>query len=561
MTTDAAPGPTHIPTTTAWRGRGAGWPELALIFTIFFIEGGAAAPHVNETHYLTKAKHYWDPAFCPGDFFLDSADAHVTFYWTVGWLTLWLPLPAVAWIGRVAAWALLAVGWQRLVRAVTAAPWAAALSAAVWVTLIYKANFAGEWAVGGVEGKSFAYGFVLLGFAAVARGQWRTPWLWFGAASAMHVLVGGWAGAIALGVWLSEPREARGPLRTLLLPMLLGGLLSLPGLLPALALERGVDAATASEASQIYVFDRLPHHLAPLTLPAEELQRHCLWFGGLGVMFFLLWQWSARGTRSPWSGDANGEALARVFRLAALALLCSVVGLFIEWLLADQPAAAARLLRYYWFRQADVVVPMAVAVGLVVLLMSRDRKPLWLATVSLAVALFAGCHLIAMAADRWQRPSPPSTRKLDDFASWRETCEWIRDHLPDDAVVLAPREAQSFKWYAHRADVVNWKDVPQDAAGVVQWRQRMRDVYPVVDGGEGPHTLASPEQWGARRVREVAERYGARYVVARSLPVLPLKRVYPVDFNRETDWYAVYDLQGDDRDGDDLNNDRGEATP
>ena len=67
------------------------------------------------------------------------------------------------------------------------------LSAGAWVALVDHANFAGEWAVGGVEAKCFAYGFVLLGLAAIARGDWRTPWLWFGAASAFHVLVGGWA--------------------------------------------------------------------------------------------------------------------------------------------------------------------------------------------------------------------------------------------------------------------------------------------------------------------------------------------------------------------------------
>lgn len=523
-------------------GHGAGWLELAVIFMIFFIEGGAAAPHVNETHYLAKARHYWDPSFCPGDFFLDSSDAHVAFYWTVGWLTKWLSLPAVAWIGRIAAWALLAVGWQRLVRAVTAAPWAAALSAALWVALIYKTNFAGEWAVGGIEGKSFAYGFVLLGFAALVRGEWRTPWLWFGAAAAMHVLVGGWAGAIALGVWLTEPREQRSRLTSMLPAMVGGAVVALPGLLPALALERGVDRAVAVEAAQIYVFDRLPHHLAPLTLPAEEFERRIVGFGALGVAFLILWQWAVRCGEGT-DASARSEPLLRVFRLAAFALLASVAGLFIEWLLADRPADAARLLRYYWFRQADIVVPMAVAIGAAVVLTANWRRPRWLAIAATVGAVLGGWHLIALAVDRWQRPWPPATRKLDDLASWQEACRWVRDHAPADAVCLAPRDAQSFKWYAERADVVNWKDVPQDAAGVVEWRRRLHDVYPVVDGGAGPYTLGSPEQWGARRVREVAERYGARYVVARSLPALPLKRVFPVELDRDADWYAVYDLE------------------
>src|SRR5690349_6586288 len=105
------------------RGHWRTWAEFALILAIFFIVGGAPAPHVNETHYLAKAKHYWDASYCPGDFFLDSADPHVTFYWAFGWITRVASLSATAWIGRVAAWTLLAAGWLRLARAVTGTPW------------------------------------------------------------------------------------------------------------------------------------------------------------------------------------------------------------------------------------------------------------------------------------------------------------------------------------------------------------------------------------------------------------------------------------------------------
>ncbi len=539
MTTEAPPAPQHD---LSARPSGGRWLELAVIFIVFFIEGGAAPPHVNETHYLCKAKHYWDPSFCPGDFFLNSADAHLAFYWTVGWLTKWLSLPAVAWVGRIAAWALMAVGWQRVVRTVTDLPWAAALSAALWVGLIYKFNFAGEWAVGGVEGKCFAYGFVLLGLAAMARGQWRTPWLWFGAAAAMHVLVGGWAAAAALGVFLSEPRDRRPPLRSLCLPCLMGLALSLPGLLPALALERGVDAATAAEAAQIYVFERLPHHLAPLSLPPDEVRRRCAALGALGFALLILWQWTARQTARPQAGGCPAAPLERIMRLAALALLANVGGLFIEWALADRPAEAAQLLRYYWFRQADVVLPLAVAVGAVAVLSASLRPVRWTTLAVAMGAVAAGWHLIDVTATRWRQPWPPATAKVDDLASWRQACQWVRDQAPPDAVCLVPRDAQSFKWYAERADVVNWKDVPQDAAGVVEWRRRLRDVFPVVKTADGQRILGSPEQWPARHVREAANRYGARYVIARSSPPLPLPRVFPAQPDPETDWYVVYDL-------------------
>src|SRR5690606_34744986 len=120
-------------------------------------------------------------------------DAHQTFYWCFGWLTLLMPLPAVAWAGRLLTWTLLAAGWRRVSFLLVPKPLAAVLSAALFVGLLDRCNLAGEWVVGGVEAKGFAYAFVLFAIAEMLLGRWNRVWLLLGAASAWHVLVGGWS--------------------------------------------------------------------------------------------------------------------------------------------------------------------------------------------------------------------------------------------------------------------------------------------------------------------------------------------------------------------------------
>ena len=61
---------------------------------------------------------------------------------------------------------------------------------------------AGEWVIGGVEAKGFAYVLVFLGLEALAANRWNRVWLLLGAASAFHVLVGGWAAVAAGLAWL-----------------------------------------------------------------------------------------------------------------------------------------------------------------------------------------------------------------------------------------------------------------------------------------------------------------------------------------------------------------------
>ena len=59
------------------------------------------APGVNEPHYIGKAKHFWAPAWCPGDLLYESSNAHWMFYFTVGYWAKWLTLPQLAWAGRL----------------------------------------------------------------------------------------------------------------------------------------------------------------------------------------------------------------------------------------------------------------------------------------------------------------------------------------------------------------------------------------------------------------------------------------------------------------------------
>ena len=48
-----------------------------------------------------------------------------------------------------------------------------------------------------------------------------------------------------------------------------------------------------------------------------------------------------------------------------------------------------------------------------------------------------------------------------------------------DALFLTPRMSQTFRWYASRGEVVNWKDIPQDAKGIVEWWRRLGEIWGV----------------------------------------------------------------------------------
>jgi len=542
--------------------------EIALIFAVFCVQGAWPVPDVNEPYYLGKAIHYWNPDWVQGDFFLDSADAHWVFYFAFGWLGLVLSPPALAWFGRVLTWGLLAWSWQRLSWALVPRRGMAVLTGALFACLMERCHMAGEWVIGGVEAKGFAYVLVFLGLEAMIRGRWNRAWLLFGGASLFHVLAGGWVALAAGFSWLVLSRKRpppdceRPPLRSMW-PGLLGGLaISLPSVIPSLALDWGIDSQTVDQACEIYVCYRLPHHLIALQFPLLFLSR----FLAMVLVWVLLCLAVAR-EKGTGTFCLKGEDRLRSFVVGALAI--ASVGALLSFLVPLDRLLAARLLRFYWFRLADVAVPMGVAL-FAALLIDRwlqcratfqvaPRLRWWPGSAGLglaAVALVAAAHVGDFVVLRLQPQIPRADNKVDKlggYAAWRDACEWIArsESIPKDARFLTPIDAQTFKWYARRPEVVARKDIPQDAASIVQWWDRLRDVHGIERDDPRRFWHGSLAELGEPRLRELGKKYRADYVLTeapgielpeteiqpkRTVPRLPLKKLY------ENEGYVVYQL-------------------
>lgn len=483
--------------------------ELALVAAVFAAHGAWPVPDVNETHYLTKARRFWEPDWLPGDFFLNTSDAHVVFYATAGWVARVVPLPTAAWVGRGVTWLLLAWAWWGLTRAVTTRWGCAVAGAALFVSLVERCHMAGEWVVGGFEAKGLAYALVLLALRQIALGQWVRCWLTLGAASALHVLVGGWSTLASLVALWREP-AARPSARALLGSLALGLLLALPGLLPTLPLLVG-DECDGQRANAIYVVERLPHHLLPATFPPALLVRHA----ALVVVWFVL----ARSIR----GDLP---LTRVMRVVGAAVGITICGAVISLLMPLAPALVQSLLRLYFFRLGDVLVPLGVALAVVRLgslgALGRPAKAL-LVVGAVAIVAF---HVVQTAAERRAAPAgrADTVKRVADVAAWHDVCEWIRHNTPPDSVFLAPRSAQTFRWHAERAELVNWKDIPQADCDILAWWEQHGAIHGTGHAEDRWYDWLSEAP--TEHVLAVSRRYGATHVLTRAVPRLALPRVY-----------------------------------
>ena len=447
---------------------------------IFFVYAGDPPPGVNEAHYLVKAKNFWDPSYLAGDLFASSSKAHVVFDVLWGWPTIWFSLETTAWVGRFAGWLILAIGMIRLTTAVVGAAWPALLVTMLWIVGMQYGNLAGEWVVGGIEAKVPAYGLVLFGLAEVVVGRWNRAWIWMGAASAMHVLTGGWSVVATMIAWsisrsrgeISEPFFTKG--------LFIGGAIAMLGVVPA-ALMNQDGSGLGSTASMIYVYDRIPHHLLPANFYASWYARHSLILAGC---VWVMRSWTTRDDRSE-----------RIRSMILGVMAIPILGMLLGMLPAIAPEIAASLLRFYWFRISDALLPLFLSSAIVHIAVHRVKprddgiqRRIAVTLIVVGVSAFAYASLDRIAGRvpvsvqnrllGWQTDAG-SEEMTQTWNDWRAVCRWAEQSTPPETMFLTPRHQQTFKWYSSRPEVVNWKDVPQDAAALVEWKRRMGEVYPV----------------------------------------------------------------------------------
>lgn len=420
---------------------------------------------VNEPHWLCKARHWFDPTFCPGDFFLDSYNAHAVFLWCAGWCSRWLSLETLAWGGRACAGACLATGAIRLCRALGGRPTDATRAVLLFALFQWFGNFSGEWVFGGFEAKPFAWAALWWGYAELIERRWIRASAWGGLSISLHPVVGAWGvlAALLAVAWTTSWKSLPANIRTLFLTGLVGTLCALPGLLPAIGLLQSAPSPEiTAQANHIQVYLRLRHHLDPTAF----LPWAYLWYGVLLVAWGILF----RSNRSPkfarWRAVVNASIL---FALGGIAIgwwphLATWAGLRLTF-------PVESLLKFYPFRLADSLLPF----GLAIVWAVRVTHTPWLDRFEWITLLALG--FLAMFV-----PSPLNSRDVDRRLDqplrndWNSLCVWIRDQTPSDALFVTPTFGWEFKWRAERAEFFSPKDCPQDATGIVEWKRRA-DVW------------------------------------------------------------------------------------
>lgn len=505
--------------------------ESLLVCLLFAALASGPVPDVNESHYWTKARSFWDPDYGARDLFLQSADAHYVFYLTLGTLAGFLKLPVAVWVARWLVWGSMALGWTYLSRTFSRSFGTSILSAGLLVVLTRWFHLAGEWVVGGAEAKGLAFACVFFAMASACRRRWNMAWIWGGLGAAFHVLVGGWVVLALLFTWFLQvlpgadgTLEKRQPFRwqDTVPGLLVGGAFSLLGLVPAIALNWGVPEDVSLAGARIYSLDRISHHLAIWAFAPNRVL--------VFTVLLLGWLWLANRVWQLPMGERGGidDRLRILTWISVGSLAIAGAGFLIGVGVLEsrfQWEPGIRWLRFYWFRCSDFLIPAYLAIVPFAFSYPATRLVPWAkhrngwgrvlcATALLLVLVEGGLYWRNIqedprpAADRMSLPGNMDSAKAQQYyRNWVRACFWVRDNTPEDALFLTPRSQQTFKWYAERSEVICWKDVPQDSGSLLEWIRRARDCFPHTESEWG-FAVNRPEE-----LENVIRRYQVDYLL------------------------------------------------
>lgn len=395
----------------------------------------------------------------------------------------------------------------------------------VWAFFSKQSLVAGEWIAGGVETKTFAYAFVLLSCAAFFGQRYRLGFACLGAVVSFHILVGLYATCctlIALGLnWRLYRPQWRAIIKSAwLFPV--SGAIGLQAIIKQVLPQPTIDA---DRAWDIYVMYRVPHHVLPDAWPGES------WPYALALATTLFVVTYALG-RSPAARFTAAYALGSV-ALFAIGLVVYQLGYI-------------RLLRFYWFRFPDVIVPFMsyFLIALTVNDVAKGDPPFGLRwfdypqhvksrlTNALSAVLTGGALLVGIwALVDIQHGFRTTAQGIGWHAQHEAMLAWIAENTPQRAMFLVDPSMSDFYVHAQRPMFVSFKHFPQSPKDILEWYERItltnNQRRPVQRGYAAQDELRNNfYRLDQASIERIAQAYGIQYYLGLSDQPLTFEQVH-----------------------------------
>lgn len=430
---------------------------------------------INEQDLLVEVKHFADPTWIPGDWYLSMDIGYrLLFNFLIGPFTRVLPLETVSIIWRLIFFLSFSLIIVRVCKILTINP--LVLVPFMFIYIKNQGLFADEWMIGGVETKVFAYLFSLTALSEGMRKRFTSAALFSGLAVSFHILIGAFSSVCLFGAILTCD-AAKDLFKGIWYRSTIFLLAASAGIFAFISYtlqSHGVDNLLAA---RIYALFRVAHHTIPFGIGFSF--KTFILFVIAGFSVFLLFIFSKKSLFARKIG----------LRYTAVSIVFFLVGIIASW------AGYAPALKYYLFRFPDVIVPLTLyfaTAGLIdKFLINRfcgfryriftfhlnpvHSAGMILGAVILVFSLYTCFNEGSRILNRNYAYIPESPEFID-------MCRWINKNTAPSKVFLISPAMEYFYIVAQRPAFVTYKHFPQSDSNIIEWYRRIT----LCNGGTAP---------------------------------------------------------------------------
>jgi hypothetical protein len=318
-------------------------------------------------------------------------------------------------------------------------------------------NGAGEWMLGGLETKVFAYAFAIMSLASFLSKKYQKGLFFSGLALSFHLLVGIYNLFCLLPIFLFYQRETNGFFKKIFkaLPIfLLAGAIGIYGIVYQFFL---IEEDVSKLGWDIYVNIRVPHHTLPNQFPFETWIKTGV-FTLLNITFFL-------------KSKQRKVKLMSAYALFSVIISLAGVLLFIA-------LGASHHLKYYFFRFSDSMLPFLTLLNIAAFIIENKEKLYSKKEKQLKYVVLIACLFFIIPKTKRFLSKIVTTTSISKIKAATNKdipmTEWIKKNTEKTSIFITPPDAQYFYINAERSIFVSWKHSPQNANDMVAWYNRLK---------------------------------------------------------------------------------------
>lgn len=508
------------------------------VFYLFFfaqlmINVPHSIPFNNELDVMMVAKHFVNPHWIPGDWYLGQKIAYrYLFNAIAGGICVLMPLSAAIITGRIIVTLMFSYIFEKFSLIFSIKYFV------IFPFLIYllknQSMVSREWFIGGFETKAFAYFFVFLTMISIMKKKKNIPFLFGGLAFSFHILIGFYGIAcVVLGYLITYRQDIKIPnISEMIKSSIISVVAGLPGLYSVFQYLFTSADSNRDLAAKIYVKYRVSHHVLPLAW------NNHFWpiLFAIALVIYLSILFKAENRKCKFLAS-----------IGIISQLFFMVGLVIFFL------GKITLLRYYWFRFADIYIPLSLIILLAAFISNKvitgykkNRLISKLKKAFLVLTLILCLLLLLLGTSNYMKFYEERSEKYTNISSEIfEAFDWISKNTNKESLFLVgPDMANYFYYMAERPVFVSFKHSPQNDDQIIEWYKRLR----LCNGGDELSSQISAWEnsqilerkffsLSEKDIRRIVVEYNIDYFLDKKDKILEFKIVFE---NKEYRLYKIY---------------------